>query len=289
MSKAAAETGLGPTVVVAIEQSFPPGKRGVQDELSYRILPLAMRGFVSLMRFASLRNWMIRASERDLPGVWGGMICRKRYIDDILTNAAGQMGAVVNLGAGFDTRIFRLPSLADTPWFEADQEEIIRKKQARLVKVFGSLPPRLNLVPLDFDTQDPGQALAACGYTTATPAFYIMEAVTQYLTEAGIEAAFDLLAKAAIGSRLVLTYVRRDFLEGRALYGWEKAYRKFVVKDRVWLFGMDPEEWPGFLKPCGWQLAEDVSYAELAGKYVKPLGRDLASTLVERILLAEKR
>lgn len=40
------------------------------------------------------------------------------------------------------------------------------------------------------------------------------EAVTQYLTEQGVRATFDRLAKAARGSRLAFTYVRKGFLTG---------------------------------------------------------------------------
>jgi O-methyltransferase involved in polyketide biosynthesis len=51
---------------------------------------------------------------------------------------------------------------------------------------------------------------------------------------------------------------------------------------------MDPEGWPNFLKEYGWQLVEDVGYDELAEKYVRPTGRVLASTPVERVACAEK-
>jgi O-methyltransferase involved in polyketide biosynthesis len=39
--------------------------------------------------------------------------------------------------------------------------------------------------------------------------------VTQYLTEPGVRKTLDFLARAAGGSRLAFTYVRKDFLEGK--------------------------------------------------------------------------
>jgi O-methyltransferase involved in polyketide biosynthesis len=72
------------------------------------------------------------------------------------------------------------------------------------------------------------------------------------------------------------------------MYGWEKFYKKYVVKDKIWLFGMDSDAWPNILKEYGWQLIEDVGYDELAEKYVKPTGRILASTPIERMVYAEK-
>lgn len=288
MSKAASKTGIGPTVLVAIEQYFPEHQCGIEDKFSCRILPFGMKLFVSLMRFSSIRNWMVRASEKDLPGMWGGMICRKKYIDEKLIHSIHEIDSVVNLGAGYDTRIFRLPALSNVPVFEIDQPEIIKKKKTQLLKLFPSVPSHLKLISVDFDREDMSTKLRSNGYSFESKSFFIMEALTQYLTERGINETFEFLAKASSGSQLVFTYIRKDFFEGRVMYGWEKGYKKYVLKDKVWLFGMDPEEWPGFLKRYGWEVSEDVSYEALSPQYVKPTRRNLASAPIERILLARK-
>ena len=123
MTRAAAKTGSGPVTMVAIEQYFPKEKRIVDDALAHHVLPSGMRAYVWLMRLDPARDWMVRATEKSLPGIWAGMMGRKRYIDEKLTESAGQIDAVVNLGAGFDTRAYRLPALADTPVWEVDQPE----------------------------------------------------------------------------------------------------------------------------------------------------------------------
>jgi O-methyltransferase involved in polyketide biosynthesis len=99
---------------------------------------------------------------------------------------------------------------------------------------------------------------------------------------------FEFLSRAASGSRLVFTYIREDFISGRALYGWDEFYRRFVMTDRTWRFGMEPQAWPGFLAGYGWRLTEDVGYEALLEKYVRPTGRQLAVTPVERIIYAQK-
>jgi methyltransferase (TIGR00027 family) len=289
MTQAAAKTGAGPTTLVAIEQHFPPAQRILEDELAYRMLPFGMRAFVLLMQPAALRNWMVRATEQSLPGIWGGMMVRKRYIDEKVVEAASQIDAVVNLGAGFDTRVYRLPALAGKPVWEVDQPENIEPKRVRLQKLFGAVPAHVTLVPIDFDREELATQLAAHGYSTTRPTFFIWEAVTQYLTEAGIRATFDFLAGAAPGSRLAFTYVRKDFIDGQVRYGQEQAYEKYVVNEKLWLFGLDPVGVAGFLEQYGWRLVEHVGYEDLAEPYVKPTGRALLSTPVERIAYAEKR
>ena len=281
MTKAAAKTGVGPIVTIAVEQYFSEKQRIVEDGLAYHMLPPGSRIFVRLMRLNWLRNWIIRISEKTYPGIWGGLLCRKRYIDDKLKALVGQIEAVVNLGAGFDTRPYRMKALSAIPVWEIDQLENINTKRARLNKAFGALPSNVKLVAIDFESEDLGPVLAAQGYSMGKRTFFIWEAVTQYLTEAGIRKTFDFLSKAAPGSQLVFTYVRKDFLEGRAMFGNKRFYNNFVGK-RLFIFGMEPGSWPDFLKPYGWTVVEDIGYDELAETYIKPTGRSLTSTPIER-------
>ena len=80
MTQAAAKTGVGPTATVAVEQRFPQNQRIIEDNLACSILPFPMRTFVHLTRFAFVRDWMVRATEKSAPGLWGGLMCRKRYV-----------------------------------------------------------------------------------------------------------------------------------------------------------------------------------------------------------------
>lgn len=289
MTQQAARTGVGPTVFVAVEQHFPEGVRIIHDNMAYHILPSGVKAYVWATRFPPVRDLMIKTAEKNVPGIWSGMMCRKRYIDDMVTKAvANEVQAIVNLGAGFDTRAFRLPALANVPIWEVDQPENIATKAAGLRKVFGTIPPHIILVPIDFDHQKLGTILAAHGYVTSAKTFFIWEAVTQYLTEAGVQATFDFLASVPAGSRLAFTYVPKDFIDGKVLYGQETIYQQMLVKNKIWHFGLDPENIVNFLNKQGWRLVEDLGYGELAERYVKPTGRKLDFMAIERMVYAEK-
>ena len=289
MTKKAADTGSGPAGVVAMEQHFPKDERLINDDLAGKILPFGMKVYVWLAQFAWVRDWFVRMSEKSAPGAWAIFPVRKRYIDDKVVEAvAEQVDAVVNLGAGFDTQPFRLPALAHVPVFEVDQPVNIDAKRSLLKKVLGEVPANLTLVSIDFDCEDLGAVLASQGYATDTKTFFILEAVTQYLTEAGIQKTFDFLAKAPAGSRLVFTYVPKDFIDGKVLYGGESMYKRMVLKDKIWLFGIDPEGVDVLLSGYGWRVLEHLSYKELAEVYVKPTGRKLEALAYERVVYAEK-
>ena len=289
MSRKAAQTGSAPTMIVALEQHFPEKERIIHDDLAYRILPLGMRVRTWLSLRIMSKDSLVKWSEKRMPGIWSGFLCRKRYIDAKATEAAdGQVEAVVNLGAGFDTRAYRLPALVKVPVWEVDQADNIDAKRSRLRRVFEELPAHVTLVPIDFDRQELGAVLASHGHAADTKTFFIWEAVTQYLTEAGIRTTLDFLANAPADSRLVFTYVRKDFIDGKIRYGHTYSYKRFVLKEKSWLFGMDPEEVADFLAVYGWQVTEHLGYEELAEWYVRPTGRELLSTPLERMVYAEK-
>ena len=58
MSKKAADTAASVGAVIAIEQHFPRDERLLDDGLAARLLPLGMKVFVWLLRFAWLRDWV---------------------------------------------------------------------------------------------------------------------------------------------------------------------------------------------------------------------------------------
>ena len=165
MAQAAAKTGASPTAIVAVEQYFPRNQRIITDNFAYRILPPGARAFVCVTRLNFLRNWIIRVTEKTFPGLWSAMVCRKRYINEKLIASTSQIDTVVNLGAGFDTRAYRLPTLTDLPVWEADQPENIESKRAALRKLFGRVPAHVTLVSIDFDRQEPGMVLESCGFS----------------------------------------------------------------------------------------------------------------------------
>jgi methyltransferase (TIGR00027 family) len=275
--------------VVAVEQHYPESQRLVKDELARRFLPPVLQLLVGLARWRPARNLLFNLAEKRSPGVWGVVLCRKRFIDEkLLAALGGGIESVVILGAGLDTRAYRLPGLAALPVFEVDLPENIAYKQARLQRLYGRLPAQVRLVPVDFDSQDLESALAAHGYPSGAKTFYIWEAVTQYLAEAGVRRVFAFLAGAKAGSRLVFTYIREDFIDGTARYGLEALYQSARVKDQIWRFGMDPDRVAAFLGEYGWAELEQAGRQEFTERFVKPSGRRLAVTEIERAVCAEK-
>jgi methyltransferase (TIGR00027 family) len=275
-------------VLSAVEQHEPPGRRLVDDDLAASFLPLPVRALVAATRWAPVRHAVIGASERSGPGLWANIACRKRFIDDNLADALGDIDAVVVLGAGLDSRACRLARHSDMPVFEVDLPINIARKRRTLARVLGAPPPSVQLVPVDFERDDLLGVLARHGHRAVDRTFFVWEGVTQYLSESAVRATFDLLSAAAAGSRVDFTYIRSDFLTGAHLYGAETLYRRFVQKRKIWKFGMQPEGIEPFLSDRGWHLREQLGPDELLDRYVRPAGRDLGTSQIEWSVYAEK-
>jgi len=96
------------------------------------------------------------------------------------------------------------------------------------------------------------------------------------------------LRAAAPGSRLVFTYVRRDFIDGTNRYGTRTLYRSVRRRRQLWQFGLEPDDVAGFIGEYGWRLVEQAGPDELVERYVKPAGRNLEASQLEWSAYAEK-
>jgi methyltransferase (TIGR00027 family) len=275
-------------VLAAVEQSEPPGRRLVDDDLAARFLPAPTRWLVTATPPALMRRLMMAAMERDGPGLWANMTCRKRYIADKVTEALDSIDAVVVLGAGLDTLAYRLARTSVIPIFEVDQPVNIERKAAAVRRVLGTIPSSVHLVPLDFERDDVLTALAERGYRADYRTFFVWEAVTQYLTADAVHATLESLRPAAPGSRLVFTYVRRDFIDGVNFYRAKQLYRRFRQRQQLWRFGLQPAEVAAFLDGHGWRLVEQLGPEQIVQRYVEPTGRNLTASQVEWSAYADK-
>ncbi|WP_019929188.1 SAM-dependent methyltransferase [Nocardia sp. BMG111209] len=281
MADKVADTAVGPILIAAAEWQLPAGKRLCTDEIAQHMLPGPAR---ALLRAGLVRRMLVAAMEREAPGVWAGIACRKRYLDEQVT-AALDAGAeaLVLLGAGFDTRGLRLAVPRGIPDFELDKPANIVAKRRRI-----TLPDTVSAVPIDFGTDDLRAVLTQAGWRPASRTIFVWEAVTQYLTEAAVRSTLAVLAGAAPGSTLGFTYVQQDFLDGTNLYDAPKMRQRFVIRDPIWKFGLTPAQVPDLLAEYGWQQTEQAGAAEYRTRCLTAAGRTEPVSDVERCVRAVK-
>lgn len=287
MTNPVEQTAIGPMVIVAADQHENPPL--VRDPWARQMLPPSGRFAASLARFAPARRVFCAMTDRRIRGGWANFLCRKRYVDDQLVDAmADGIDAVVILGAGYDTRAYRMPELAGVPVCEVDLPGNIARKAAAVRRCLGRVPANVRLLAVDFESDNLAECLSREGFGAPKRIVYIWEGVTPYLTESATRATMGHLAHAAPGSRLVFTFIRKEFLEGREMFGAQGVYREAVVKRRLWHFGLAPEEVAGFLSEYGWNEVEQVGPEEYAARYLRPARRDALVSEIERAVYAQR-
>lgn len=204
------------------------------------------------------------------------MQVRTRVIDDALRAfVAGGGAQLVVLGAGYDTRVLRMPELAGAAVFEVDHPSTQRHKRAVLERIGAASPARY--VAWDFEARPMAElpaALRDAGHDPARPTFTIWEGVTMYLSEPAIDASLRAIAAwSAPGSRLAMTYFAKARLAEPSLA--TRAIAAVVARvGEPWRWGWTPAELPAYLEARGLRLERDVALADAAGELLPP--RDAA-------------
>jgi methyltransferase (TIGR00027 family) len=277
-------TALGTAICRLIEQYQPEQTRLFYDPVAKELVGAPIR---FMMQFASMRTLTMKQTDAVAKGIYGVQICRTRYIDDVVQTAISQgIKQLVILGAGYDTRPYRLPNMESVRVFEVDLPAVQDDKKKKLQKYLGRLPGHVTFIPIDFDTQALEAVFSGTAFNPAKPAIFIWEGVTQYISEEAVRQTLAFVGKSAPGSIIVLTYVLKSIIERRSNIPDANHLMDVVAKQSPWVFGMEPSSIPDFLKPYHLALVADVGNADYQEKYLKPVGRNLVVFEGERIAQA---
>src|SRR5262249_30545854 len=98
---------------------------------------------------------------------------RTRFTDERLQRAvSGGAAQVVILGAGYDSRAYRMRELLKrTRVFEVDYGPTQEYKKRRVQEIFGCLPPNVTYVSIDFTREKLADVLVMAGYRSDQTTF----------------------------------------------------------------------------------------------------------------------
>lgn len=183
------------------------------DPIALRLLDDDERAVVDQVRAGALPKGLApRLQYEFVRGCAHVMVPRTIAIDDALATPT----QLVVLGAGLDTRAWRLDGLAGTTVFEVDHPATQAAKRARLAGITARADD-VRFVPSDFTERALAADLATAGHRSDEPTTWVWEGVVAYLTSHEVAATLaDVAARSAPGSRLALNYQMRS---GRAGFG----------------------------------------------------------------------
>ena len=184
------------------------------------------------------------------PRTRSSAVVRTRRIDDLVREAMGHGSRqALLLGAGFDSRPYRLAELQGVPTFEVDHPSTQAAKRERLRHPLRHLPDNVRFVPVDFEKDDLESALIAADFDIRMPTAAIWEGVVSYLTPAAVDQNFRMLSRILTGgSQLIFTYVHKGALDGSLVFREARRWKSSVRSTgEPFIFGFDPAELGAYL------------------------------------------
>lgn len=206
------------------------------------------------------------------------MSLRTRIIDDYIAEAiAGGVDCIVNLGAGLDTRPYRLNLPADFPWVEVDFPQMIAYKD----EVLANDKPICHLERIGCDLSQDAERLALLeGLSRAGHNILVLtEGVIPYLSNESAATLADNLHQQDHITAWITDYFSPFFTNLTA----RTQIQSRLAKNAPFLFnpGDDILDWPRFFAAAGWQIHE----MRYTGEVGKTLGRDLPGNGLTRFLM----
>ncbi len=204
---------------------------------------------------------------------------RTTFFDAALARHLGDIDQLVILGAGWDTRSYRMPKAIHC--FEVDTLKTQQTKR-RMLKKAGLDTTGITFVPADFMTEDWLEKVVNAGFDPDKPTFFLWEAVTMYLDREAVEGTLRKIAGTASGSVVAFDYFHADLIEARSLF---MRYARAVTNaiDEPFRFGIESTKpsskyVAAFLASCGLSMEEQRNFGQETDR--KPAMGGFATAIV---------
>lgn len=268
----AMSTARGVALVRAIETARPESQRIITDPYAKAFVnPLTMAA-TGLMHRSRLLDLLLPVGMIDFA------IARERYVYDLMVSEVGTgLDQMVILGAGFDTRAYRVPGIGNLPVYEIDHPATQRAKRAALRGVAEPLPANVRFVPVNFETDTLGVQLTTAGYDEGKRSLFVWQGVTPYLTAAGVDRTLEFVAQhSGVGSRIAFDYFDTDILNGNRS-AWMRLMTSMMGEKLS--FGIRSADIEQFLRKRGFANIRNIDGVGLRRLYWT--GRDAGRPLAQ--------
>lgn len=247
----------------ALEHLRPPEARVVDDPYAHLFLHRPSRLLLRAAARAPATLEALRAStlRLDMAAV---ITARHRWIDDQLLAALPHVGQILILGAGYDSRAWRLRGpLQDRLLVELDHPATAARKA--LLSQAAGLEPAPSLTA-DLASESLSEVLEGSALDPSVPTFVVWEGVSMYLPREAVETTLRALAAwLAPGSQICADlWIPTAGLVGLGVATGRLSLR---VLGEPLRFQIDPAEVAHLFSACGWILTSQSSAHEVAARF----------------------
>ncbi|KJS32338.1 MAG: hypothetical protein VR64_07415 [Desulfatitalea sp. BRH_c12] len=252
----------------ANETHLPENERVFQDPYAEYFFPDEIR---ELFQDSNRVKAELQKYEQMMPGVNGAIVARIKFIDECLLELmANGLKQVVIIGAGYDTRSYRLPGVKENlKVFEVDHPDTQAVKAEKVKSIFGMLPNHICYVPIVFGKESLSDKLSECGYNKGLKTLFIVEGLLMYIPPPAVENLLAFITKdSGPESAIVADYFDTTVVEGTSPLKEAIVLRQFVENEGTSLkFGIQAGNDEAFFKQCGFRQVYCVSAAACKDKF----------------------
>lgn len=205
------------------------------------------------------------------PGIANVIASRVRCIDDLVV-ASNQEGItqLVILGAGYDSRTFRIPEIGNTiRVFEIDQPSIQKRKLEILKAIFTQIPDNVSYIPINLDESSFVSSIEISGFDTTIRTIFVLEGLVMYLMPESVDALLsDIVRCSGKNSRIVFDYYPQSLIEGtHPLPIAENIRMNMISVGEPVLFGIPDNRLVPFMEERGFHQVQDITAADYVSRY----------------------
>ena len=201
--KSPSKTAEEVTIIRIIESTKPEDERICYD-------PLAVH-FIGSKTLKLLQKNPEKEKQNVLKGVANTIAARVRYFDDFVEKSIVEgLEQLVILGAGYDTRAYRIEGLKNVKVFEVDHSCTQGVKIEKIKEIFGYLPDHVTYVSIDLENESLDEKLFKNGYDPLKKTLFLMEGLTMYISSETVdEILFFIVENSGSGSAVIFDYASR--------------------------------------------------------------------------------
>lgn len=231
-------------------------------------------------KLAGERGPSIEKAMHDSNYVEWSVVMRTCIIDEYIMTLVGEgLDCVVNLGAGLDTRPYRMELPKTLRWIEVDFPNIINLKNERLASEVPRC--RLERIALDLAKESERSTLFAKINAESKNVLVLTEGVTPYLSNADVASLAKGLREQSHFKHFIADYNSRELIKR------VRHRRRKQMRNAPFLF--DPPDWTNFYADLGWKVRAMKYLGEEASRLGRPAPHPWSMRALLSIMSAKKK
>lgn len=208
--------------------------------------------------------------ENRFPGHKNALVARVRFFDDSVKDSISKgFTQIVIIGAGYDTRAYRIEGISKVRVFELDLPNIQNRKKSKIQEIFGSLPTHVTYIPVDLSITSLKTALLGSDFDSRQKTLYLLEGLILYIPPEQVKELFSsIISQSAQGSAVLF-----DSIDGKIVDGSDQSAYAMNLRDQMsrlgeaFVFGIRKGEEEKYMRTIGFKKIQVVIKENYVAQY----------------------